>query len=535
MQKKKIVIIVVLILMVLGAAGTYIYFYTDLFKSDKDLFYKYLLNKNEMFSIGKNISIEKNNESYKKDIQLETIYEYDNSIEKVENDQIIKNLEKNIKDLGIIKDISAKVEEKVDKENKNSSYNIEFKKLDEKIIDIEAIRNEDKYAIKSDDVLKKYIGIENSDIKDFAQKLELPMAEYLPQKLDYDSQKYKDLIAIDEEEKKHIKEVYYDLLYEQIDKACYSKEKNVEIQCADQKIITNKYILTLNNEQSINLAIKILERLKQDSITLNLISTKIKTVLPESEYVEIYKLNEVIQKYIDSLNNIEKNQDEYIKINVYEKSGSTLKIEVLVNNEKRLDLDYKKENDEEKIFINQSFIKNDSGAIVYDIKTSLSGANNIIIGRKGNMLSIEAELYDIKDIYQSILNETKSKYEEQKKQTIDEDKEILIKEDDVKELEKIFNEYSNFENPELLKITLKIEYSTDDNNENQNSIYLKVCNSKIGLKMKSKKETSNDIGEIEKLTNENCVILNSYTKQNIEAFIDLYIDKMLNVVKEKIK
>lgn len=548
MQKKKSVItfVIILVLIIVGiGVGTGVYFFTDLFKSDKELFYKYLLSKNEILDIGKNINIESKNESYKEKTEINTIYEYDNSIENIENDQIIKNLQKNIKEFDKYKDLNAIINAKIDKQNKKASYQIELNKLDNNVINMDIVKNEDKYAIKAEEVLKMYVGLENNNIDRLAKKIGLQVAEYLPEKIDNENYRYNDLIKLDEFEKEHIKETYKELLYNEISEECYSKEKNVDIECAGQKITTNKYTLTLTKAKYIDLQVKILERLKTDSVTLNMIATKIKTVFPDSEYVNLIKINEFIQSYIERINEEEKTEEEYIKLNIYEEKGKTKKIELFIKKENKLNIEYKKENEEEKIYINQSFIKNESSAIIYDIKTSLLGIDNIIISKKNGKISIEADLYNIKDVYQNILNEKKSNYEfngnETKSESETEDeyeyeeKIENTESNDIKEIEDIYNKYSSFDKPELLKIGFKIEFSGDENSEQESMIYLNVCNSKIGLKIKSNKEYTNDDLEIETLTNENSIMLNSFSKTEIEGIMKLYFDKLINIVNKRME
>ena len=92
--------------------------------------------------------------------------------------------------------------------------------------------------------------------------------------------------------------------------------------------------LTLNKEQSIEAEIKVLEKLKEDSITLNLIANKIKTINQNSEYASVNKLNEEIQKYIENLQKEEKNNDEYIKVEIYEYNGKTIRLDLYIKEEK---------------------------------------------------------------------------------------------------------------------------------------------------------------------------------------------------------
>lgn len=173
-QKKKIVLIItIIVLITLILVSIILYLFTDLFKSDKQLFYKYLLDENEMFSIIDECKLNQNTKSYTANTNAEAIYEYDNKIEDFENDQMIKNLQENIKSFEYLDGLTGTVESRVDKQNKKQYHNIQLDRNDNKVIQIEAVRNEDRYAFKADEILKAYIGIENSNIKELTSKLEL--------------------------------------------------------------------------------------------------------------------------------------------------------------------------------------------------------------------------------------------------------------------------------------------------------------------------------------------------------------------------
>ena len=149
--------------------------------------------------------------------------------------------------------LNANIESKVDKENEKQYHEIHIKNNDDEITKIEAVRNEDKYAVKVEDILKAYIGIENNNVKELASKFEIKDADKIPDKIDYENKMYKDLFKISKEEKEHIKSVYKDVLYKEIDKANYTKEKNCKIVIEGDNYYTNKMTLTLNKEQSLSL------------------------------------------------------------------------------------------------------------------------------------------------------------------------------------------------------------------------------------------------------------------------------------------
>lgn len=173
-QKKKVpLIIAIIVLAILILVSVVLYLFTDLFKSDKQLFYKYLLDENEMFSILDEFKFEQNTKSYTANTNVEAIYEYDNEIEDFENDQMVKNLQEDIKSFKYLNDLKGTVESRVDKQNKKQYHNIQLNRNDNKVIQMDVVRNEDRYAFRADEILKAYIGIENSNIKELISKLKL--------------------------------------------------------------------------------------------------------------------------------------------------------------------------------------------------------------------------------------------------------------------------------------------------------------------------------------------------------------------------
>ena len=340
---------------------------------------------------------------------------------------------------------------------------------------------------------------------------------------------YKDLFKISKEEKEHIKSVYKDVLYKEIDKANYTKEKNCKIVIEGDNYYTNKMTLTLNKEQSIEAEIKVLEKLKEDSITLNLIANKIKTINQNSEYASVNKLNEEIQKYIENLQKEEKNNDEYIKVEIYEYNGKTIRLDLYIKEEKKLQLEYIDKNGTKKLNINQLFTKNESGAIIYDIKTSLLGANDISITKNGDNIKIDAQLYDVKEIYKNILDETKDNYSKQ-----NENESNNITKSDIEEIQKIYDQYDQV-NSKLMKIGISFEIQKQSDNNEQILVYGNICGSKLGVKLNAEKNFTDDLGEIPTIDDKNCVIMNKYSKEKIEGIAKLLTTKTLNLIKQKIK
>ena len=206
-----------------------------------------------------------------------------------------------------------------------------------------------------------------------------------------------------------------------------------------------------------------------------------------------------------------------------------------IEQDKKMQLDYLEENGEKKLYINQSFTQNESGAIIYDIKTSLLGANDIIITKNSDTLKIEVQLYNIKDIYKTILDEMQAKYEEQKKNAQSNENNIAtVTQEDINEIQKIYKKYE-LTNENLIKIGLTIEIQEKSENNKEITLYTNICNSKIGVKLNIEKTYTEDVGEIPTIDEKNTVILNKYSKEQIEGVVKIMWTKIINTIKQTIQ
>lgn len=541
MKKKVLLIIAVfLILGLLTGTGVYIYCFTDHFKSDKQIFYKYLLDRNEMISVVEKVKIPNDQNTYKANTDISYIYNYDNRIEKMTDDQIIKNLEEQIKKAEQFKGLNANIQSNIDKSNKIENHVINVKRDNTEILKMEAIRSEDSLGIKFEDVLNTYLGIENENIKELVSKFDIEYNDIdVPDKIDYDMGKYENLFKIEDNEKKHIINTYKNILYNEIPESCYIREKEQKITIDGNEYVANKNVLILNKEESINIGIKLLKILKDDDATLNVIAEKIKIINGNDEYGKIENITGLIQAYIDELEATPKTHSEYIRIEVYDYNGHTIKLDVSIEKEKKLEIDYVGDGDQKTLYIKQRFTQNDSPAIIYDLKTSILGANNITITTGKDLYKIEVILYDLEETYKRILKEKQEIYDSQSNMSditndLEDDGEIenIITEDELKNIKELYDKYSNMDK-KMLRIGFNIEYVKNSNTNEEYTIYCNVCNTKVGARCNIHKEYTNEIGNLQKLDSKNCIFLNKYSKEQISGVIKLITDRIVNKMNEE--
>lgn len=201
MKNKKLLVIpiILIILLVLGAgASAIIYFQTDLFKSPKQLFFKYLgksVDFDKEFDYDKFLAEykEKTEKSYTSNGEITASLNYDES----ENDLSNYNNSLNSTALNSTKynTTSSKVSKQAEeiltsiKDSLNNAkiqyseesiptkqkYHMSIKPIykDTEITNLELLSSGDNYGIKCTDLYDKYIYIENNNLKAFASKLGL--------------------------------------------------------------------------------------------------------------------------------------------------------------------------------------------------------------------------------------------------------------------------------------------------------------------------------------------------------------------------
>lgn len=302
MKNKKLLVIpiILIILLVLGAgASAIIYFQTDLFKSPKQLFFKYLgksVDFDKEFDYDKFLAEykEKTEKSYTSNGEITASLNYDES----ENDLSNYNNSSNSTALNSTKynTTSSKVSKQAEeiltsiKDSLNNAkiqyseesiptkqkYHMSIKPIykDTEITNLELLSSGDNYGIKCTDLYDKYIYIENNNLKAFASKLGLnsTMLNIIPDKI-HKTDPY-ELLYVAPETRKQISEKYTKLLDKKLTKDMFTKQKNVSTSVNGENIDANSYTLTLNGEQAYDILVSFLQELKEDDVTLDLLLQK---------------------------------------------------------------------------------------------------------------------------------------------------------------------------------------------------------------------------------------------------------------------
>ena len=406
MKSKKILIIVIVLIVILGLGGAtfaYLFMATDIFKSNKELFAKYMSqNIEDLQSLG----------------DLKTIQTYKNlsNQDKYESNTDIKmSYSEGGEVSNPVNNLSANLD--VQKDNENEYFYADGQILfnEEEYLESEIIKDKELYGIRFSDVAKQFVSIKNDEnIDDIADEIGIDSSvlEKIINIIDGTAKVSEEIISQDDA--KTLKEKYSNMITKTISEGTFSKQRNAMITYNNNKIKTNSYTVSLTNTQVEKLLVEILNNIKNESVIVKNIK------------------NESFGEQIDELVKVLTDEKELpaIKITVFEQNKSTIRTVVEIGGDKiiienakgdgeriskiqftkivsektnKYDIELTKETLENKEDVSIN-VNVEDGEENYTVSLSsemqLTDENietNIIIGYKKDILSIKAELYNAID------------------------------------------------------------------------------------------------------------------------------------------
>lgn len=359
MKNKKLIIIpiIILIILLIGVGGfAIIYLKTDMFKSPKELFFKYAGNS---FEAAKDFDYDEFLEEYK--TVSEKSFKSNGEITAELNTGIseIKDVENIVKKSKINYNLSS-----IPKEEK-SYITIDASYDNKKLTKFEGLSTKDAFGLKNTELYSKYLYIENHDLQALAKKFGINSST-IPNEIK--KVDIYDLLYVDKNTRKKIKDTYYDILDKKIDKNNFTQSKDVETTVNGNTLKTNSYSLELTQAETYDIMISLLETLKNDDTTLDLIVEKfekanvqesfdyrvsfIKSTMNLDEddfYYNGTNFSDIkfdkdffkkgIQDEIDQLNNQKQNakEENKVKLTFYSYKGKTVKFELSTTTNSEVD------------------------------------------------------------------------------------------------------------------------------------------------------------------------------------------------------
>ncbi len=294
-----IITISIMILVLIGVIA-YLYFQTDMFKSNKTLFFKYVAQSGnaETGFIDKQTSqyFEKkentpytNSAIFKADIKM-----------KGEEEQFKAVNDFNISFKGKTNNLAKETEQEI---SLNYSSDVNFPITYRKI--------EDKLGIQTKYIGKNFVAIDTADTDTMSNTI----IEFINQIKDvFDKADETKQIEITEQEKEQIINRYTEVLMQSIGDEKFSKVEETS---------STGYKLTLTLEDMKNITIKLLETLKDDELALDKINQYAES-LGAQDKVEKSEIEEVIE----SFNETEIEENQQFEITVYSKKGKLSKLKI---------------------------------------------------------------------------------------------------------------------------------------------------------------------------------------------------------------
>ena len=305
MKGKKILVIVIIIVAVLAVAGTvfgYLFLKTDLLKSNKELFAKYVNQNFDSFKEISNLKIIdtyknlKNEDKYESNSELNVIYSEGGEVSSPYNN------------------LKAKLN--IQKDNEQNYYYADGQVLfaDEEYLESEIIKENEIYGVRFSDVVKQFVGIKNDEnLENVAKDIGIDSI-YLESIIDIiDGTREASDEVISQKDRTEIKDQYSKIITDAVIQGNFSKQKNAVITYNNASTKTNAYTVTLTSQQVEDMIVKILNNAKQDTSILD----KFSGYFDEDNFKN--QIDDLIDKITNEL------EIPSAKITVYENNKKTIR------------------------------------------------------------------------------------------------------------------------------------------------------------------------------------------------------------------
>lgn len=307
-NKKNTIIFSLVVIAILTIILVGLYFTTDIFKTNQQLFYKYIGQTKivdssliEQYTTSNNILEEKSNSS---NMQIKVLGMQENTETQISNIQEIFTINSNG-----LKNVLL-----------NQSYrDFTFSKDNQTFLNVKYLKDNNTYGIIAENILSKYLAVDNTNLKELLSKIGLTDTSNIPDSIPTE---YEEVIEISDETYEKIKDDYLTLISENINKDNFYKISNED----KSKIIG----VSLTEQELVDVIKVLLNNAKDDENLLNVIVNKLHSL--NYNDISTEKVQEYIQKYIDQLNNTTySNEKDYIKMSISLKNKQVINVKIEEN------------------------------------------------------------------------------------------------------------------------------------------------------------------------------------------------------------
>lgn len=329
-QKKntKILLILIIIIVIIILAGVGILvFATDIFKSDKEMFFKYMADigdpkKGFIDEELKQYFEKKNNTPYNDEGEFSINISCDPNT-------LSENLQKNVDSTN---NFNISFSGQVDTANSKAAQNISLNYSNDVKFPINYKQIENKIGLQTKYVGSKFVAIETEKLNKFSEDLDdVESYEEMVDKL----QKM-EKVELTENEKSHIKDTYITVINQQLEKDKFSKVKESDM---------SGYKLSLTGTDLQNVLVKLLETLKNDQTTVDKLNEYLK-IQKNSAKITASQIDDAIKSIKDDTDFSDKN----FEIAVYQKNRDVCKL-VIETTEGTIAIEKKIEGNQQNIVV----------------------------------------------------------------------------------------------------------------------------------------------------------------------------------------
>lgn len=384
-QKKntKILLILIIIIVIIILAGVGILvFATDIFKSDKEMFFKYMADigdsKKGFIDDGlKQYFEKKNNTPYNDEGEFSVNISSDNEQKKFEN----------------VNNFNISFSGQVDTANSKAAQNISLNYSNDVKFPINYKQIENKIGLQTKYVGSKFVAIETEKLNKFSEDLD-DVESYGEM---VDKLQKMEKVELTEDEKSHIKDTYITVINQQLEKDKFSKVKESDM---------SGYKLSLTGTDLQNVLVKLLETLKNDQTTVDKLNEYLK-IQKNSAKITASQIDDAIKSIKDDTDFSDKN----FEIAVYQKNRDVCKL-VIETTEGTIAIEKKIEGNQQNIVVS------------YEMKEDKKSK----ISFSANFENLES-LQNIKENYELIISSpevTESSATMESSTTTDVDSEVVV-------------------------------------------------------------------------------------------------------------
>lgn len=325
-MKKKIIVILLIVLICLCGVLFYLFKFTDIFKSNNQLFWKYLSKSEDFVELFDNESIERINKD-----RLSKSYIKTSQLQISQNDDVVAfNIDTNAW-------------------NSNNVYaDVTINKNSDEVAKLKFVKKSNVVGIKMDELADGFISVKSNRLKEITKLIGIEDGDNIvPDNINVFTGF--DVLELSKEDREYLLTKYGKIIQSHTDSNDYNKLDESRIKIDDKFYKVDGYKLSLSENKTKAITTDIFDELASDSKALNIISTRLKVMNIPDKYSSINSLSDRFTKIAESIDSIETTDDEYLNVTVYVNEKKLKMIDIEYSDGNKISIDYSKENNRLRI------------------------------------------------------------------------------------------------------------------------------------------------------------------------------------------